>query len=366
LWRRAVRTADDWGGKHVFIRWHKISLNDTTFQASREHFGNPADEYAAAVSRGAVFDLSHWTQLELAGGDRASFLHNFCTNDVKGLAVGHGCQAFVTNVQGKLMAHLFVYAGGEALHLVGAPGIAERIIKHLSRYQINEDVVIRDVSGERGLILVAGPGAGTALRGLGCDVQPFVDGEHRRFPWGTSTITICRNDVLRITGYFASATIEVIGDFRVALVRADAMRAGAAVFDSLRIAAGFPLYGIDLSDANLAQEANLTAQAISFAKGCYLGQEPIARIDALGHVNQQIRILRLAGGPVPTAGADVLTVGSDPRKIGQITSAALDYGTGRPVALALMKRNYDAPGLAVGVSVQGQTVAAEVDWPDQC
>ena len=90
------------------------------------------------------------------------------------------------------------------------------------------------------------------------------------------------------SGYLVSAAAEALDDFAATLIRAGAVRAGAAVFNSLRIAAGFPQYGIDLSDANLAQEANLTAQAISFAKGCYLGQEPIARIDAMGHVNQQI------------------------------------------------------------------------------
>lgn len=339
-------------------------LDSTTARPLRDDFGNPADEYTAAVSGAALFDLSHWTQLELAGSDRAKFLHNFCTNDIKELAAGSGCQAFLTNVQGKLLAHLFVYAGDAALHLIAAPGTAERIIKHLSRYQINEEVTFRDVSGERGLLLVAGPGAGVMLRDIGCDVQPFVDGQHRQFPWASSELRIFRNDFLRLSGYFVSATAEALDAFAATVIRAGAVRAGAAVFHSLRIGAGFPLYGVDLSDANLAQEANLTAQAISFAKGCYLGQEPIARIDALGHVNQQFRILRMTDGPVPVPGTEVLTADDEPRKIGQITSAALNYGTGSPVALALMKRNYDTPGLAVGVPVGGQTIVAEVYWPE--
>ncbi len=302
--------------------------------------------------------------MELTGSDRAKFLHNFCTNEIKGLTAGSGCEAFLTNVQGKLLAHLFVSAGEESLYLISAPGTAERIIKHLSRYQINEDVTFRDVSAERGLLLVAGPGAGTLLRDIGCDIQPFVNGQHRRFPWGPSELRIFRNDFLRLAGFFVSATTAALDDLAAKLVRAGAVRAGATVFNSLRIAAGFPLYGVDLSDANLAQEANLTAQAISFAKGCYLGQEPIARIDALGHVNQQLRILRLANGPVPAPGTEVLTADDEPRKIGQITSAAPHYGTDNPVALALMKRNYDTPGLAVGVPVNGTTIIAEVYWPE--
>lgn len=339
-------------------------LNSATRSSPQEDFGSPADEYTAAVSGAAIFDLSHWAQVELAGSDRAKFLHNFCTNEIKGLAIGKGCEAFLTNVQGKLLAHLFVYAGDDALHLISAPGTADRIIKHLSRYQINEDVTFRDVSGERGLLLVAGPGAGTTLRDVGCDVQPFVNGQHGPFPRPASELRIFRNDFLRLTGFLVSAAAEAIGDFSAELFRAGAVSAGTTVFNSLRITAGFPLYGVDLSDANLAQEANLTAHAISFAKGCYLGQEPIARIDALGHVNQQVRILRLAAGPIPSAGTEVLTADAEPRKIGQITSAALSYATDRPVALAFMKRNYDTPGLAVGVPVDGTTNLAEVYWPE--
>lgn len=346
------------------IHPERPALNTPTPETPREDFGNPDDEYTAAVSGTALFDLSHWSQLVLSGNDRARFLHNFCTNDIKGLAAGSGCEAFVTNVQGKLLAHLFVYAGEEALHLLSAPATAERIIKHLSRYQINEDVTFCDLTAERGLLLVAGPTSAMALRDVGCDVQPFVDGQHRRFTWGSSELTIFRNDFLRISGFFVSAPPGTIAELSQTLTGSGAVRAGSAVFESLRIAAGFPLYGVDLSDANLAQEANLTAQAISFSKGCYLGQEPIARIDALGHVNQQLRILHLAAGPVPAPGTDVLTADDEPRKIGTITSAARNFATTKPVALAFLKRNYDTIGLKLGVPSGERTIAAEVSWPE--
>ncbi|MBI3865115.1 MAG: aminomethyl transferase family protein [Planctomycetia bacterium] len=329
-----------------------------------DQLGNPVNEYTAAVAGAALFDLSHWTQLELTGADRAKFLHNFCTNDIKALAPGNGCEAFVTNVQGKILAHLFVYAGEDSLFLISAPGTGPRIVDHLSRYQINEDVAFRDLSAERGLVLLAGPCAATTLRDVGCEVQLFVNGQHQRVQWGPAELRVFRNDLLRLSGFLGSAPPEIVRDFSSTLVRAGAVPAGAGVFNALRIAAGFPLYGVDLAETNLAQEANLTAQAISFSKGCYLGQEPIARIDALGHVNQQMRILRLDAGPVPAAGTEVLTADAEPRPIGRITSAELSYATDRPIALAFLKRNYDTPGLKVGVPIGGVTVDAEVYWPE--
>jgi hypothetical protein len=146
---------------------------------------------------------------------------------------------------------------------------------------------------------------------------------------------------------------------------AGAIPAGAAAFEALRIEAGFPVYGVDITDANLAQEVNRTVQAISFAKGCYLGQEPIARIDAMGHVNQQLRGVRLSAGPAPAAGAEVLTADAEPRKIGQVTSAAISYPSNQPVALAYLKRNFDSPGLQVGVALPRGAIAGQVFWPSR-
>src|SRR5207302_1332976 len=150
------------------------------------------------------------------------------------------------------------------------------------------------------------------------------------------------------------------GDLLSTLDEAGAQKANRAVFDALRIEAGFPIYGLDISEANLAQEVNRNAQAISFSKGCYLGQEPIARIDAMGHVNQLLRAISLREGPLPLGGSDVLTTGGEAKKIGQITSAAQSPGTNLPVALGYLKRHFDTPGLQVAVMVDGRKIPGKV------
>ncbi len=330
---------------------------------SPEHFGDPANEYRAAHAAAALIDLSGWTQIEIGGKDRAQFLHNFCTNDIRGLAIGAGCEALLTSVQGKVLAHVFVLARENALLLIGSPGSAERIIKHLSRYQISEDVTFEDQTLKRGLLLIVGAQAATVLANAGGIDVSVVPGRHFDVASDSFSATIFRNDFLRLPSHFISCPDPYPHDWYDALLCAGAVRAGSAAFEALRIEAGFPFYGADITDANLAQEVNRTAQAISFSKGCYLGQEPIARIDALGHVNQQLRGIRLSGGAVPAAGTEVFTAEAEPRKIGQITSAALSYGTNQPVALAYLKRHFDSPGLAVGVALPGGTVAGEVFWP---
>jgi folate-binding protein YgfZ len=321
-------------------------------------------EYAAARSGAATFELVGWTQVELGGDDRAKFLHNFCTNDIRGLAPGRGCEALITSVQGKILSHVFVYANSTALLLVGAPGCAGRMIQHLSRYQISEDVTFTDQTEDRGLLLVAGPQSAIALFNIGCGAQSLAEGQHCHCSIGAFDLKVCRNDLLGVRGFLVSCPARQTAELALALDAAGAQRARHSVFEALRIEAGFPISGVDITDANLAQEANRTARAISFAKGCYLGQEPIARIDAMGHVNQQLRGISLQEGPVPPAGAAIVTTDAEPRKIGHITSAALSFRTNHPVALGYLKRHFDTPGLEVNVVVEGRKIAGELFWPE--
>lgn len=296
----------------------------------------------------------------MAGNDRAKFLHNFCTNDIRNLKAGQGCEAFITNVQGKVLAHVFVSAQANSLELVAVPGCAEPIIKHLSRYQISEDVTFTDRTSERGLLLVSGPQAAISLFNLGAGAMSLGPGQHCHCAIGSLAFTVCRNDLLGQPGFLLSCAAAQTEPLRQALDDAGAQRADTAVFDALRIEALFPIYGVDITDGNLAQEVNRTAQAISFSKGCYLGQEPIARIDAMGHVNRLIRGIHLEEGPVPSAGAIVTTTDPEPREIGHVTSAALSFGSDLPVALGYLKRHFDTPGLAVLVDVEGRKTPGEV------
>ncbi|MCA9021592.1 MAG: aminomethyltransferase family protein, partial [Planctomycetaceae bacterium] len=139
------------------------------------------------------------------------------------------------------------------------------------------------------------------------------------------------------------------------LLEAGAVPAGQQTFDALRIESLYPIYGVDLTDANLAQEASRTAQSISFKKGCYLGQEPIARIDALGHVNKEIRSIGLEGSWVPPVGATVFVLGDDgPEEAGTITSSARSFGKYPAVAMAVLRKNAYEPGTAVEVVAEDQ------------
>lgn len=318
-------------------------------------------QYAAACERAALLDLPGRTHIEITGRDRAKFLHNFCTNDIRNLQAGRGCEAFITNVQGKVLAHVFVFADSEAFWIESVPSSAERIIGHLSRYQISEDVTFTDRTAELATLLLAGPQSAAVLRSIGIE-PPAANLSHATGSLGGVPIGVRRNDFLKLPAFSIVAPDAAVATCRDAVLAAGAQAAGAEVLEALRIAAGFPTYGVDLTDANLAQEANRTAEAISFTKGCYLGQEPIARIDAMGHVNQQLRVLKSESGPVPPAGSELFAADAPTKAIGRVTSSVLSPATGLPIALAYLRRGHDAPGTEVAVQIGEQRIPARLEF----
>ena len=323
----------------------------------QSHFGDPAGEYAAARSAAALFDLSDRTQIEITGADRAKFLHNFCTNDVRGLQPGQGCEAFICNVQGKILGHVFVFAAPDSIVIDSVAGTAPALLKHLGKYHITEDVSFQDRTPDWGTLFVTGPQAATTLTGLGLPGESLALNAHGAAEWKGSTIYVRRLDWLTLPGWEVVAPRDQLADLWLALQQAGAKPAGSQAWQPLRLEACFPVYGVDIAEDNLAQEIARTGKAISFTKGCYLGQEPIARIDALGHVNGELRGIRFEAGPVPAPGTELGMAANATRAVGRITSSAFSYGTNAPVALAYMKRSFDTPGQSVRVAVGEETVA---------
>jgi folate-binding protein YgfZ len=189
-------------------------------------------------------------------------------------------------------------------------------------------------------------------------LQLFQHTSHER---DDTRLAIRRVDLLGKPGYLLATNRTNLARLWKSLILEGVSPGGAAAFHACRIESGFPLYGLDLSDKNLAQEAARTERAISLTKGCYLGQEPIARLDALGHVNRELRALRLASEPAPEPGDVVAS--DEGREIGVVTSSATHPGEKRPIALGFLRSSHTKPDTAVRVRVGRADVPATVFWP---
>ena len=294
-----------------------------------------------------LFDQSNRTKIEMRGADRAAFLNNFCTNDTVKLAPGNGCEAFLTTGQAKILARLLVFATPESLWIDADPGLAPKIIQHLERYVITEQVEMWDRSETMAQWHLTGPAANIggqwselsrlqvieqALSGIACQVR--------------------RNDALGQVGYDILSPNEQRAAVNDCLTSRGAVAGTPEDYDFLRVKAGTPAYGRDIDETNLPQEIGRDALAISFTKGCYLGQETVARIHALGHVNRLLVRLQLQPSAVVPPGWKVFHLGQE---VGKVTSAvAGPHGDGG-FALAYLRRGHNEAGTRIEVeSPQGR------------
>jgi folate-binding protein YgfZ len=294
-----------------------------------------------------LVDLSDRTQLELSGGDRQRLLHNLSTNDIQRLQPGQGCESFITSVQGKCLGHVFVFAGQQSLIVETSPAQADTLLSHFDRYLINDDVQLHNHGDDWGELLLAGPAALALLRSLTADWALDVQYAHQAIPLRETTVWARRVPMTAEPTFLLACLRDELSGVRQQLQAAGAAACGAAAFHALRIEHAFPWYSWDISDKNLPQEVGRDAVAISFQKGCYLGQETVARIDALGHVNRLLVALHCAQAEVPSPG-DELTL--DGQAVGTITSSAYSPRLQSGLALAYVRSQHADPGTTLQTS----------------
>jgi len=311
-------------------------------------------EYQAAHDSTALFDISCRDEIRLTGEDRSTFLHGFCTNEINKLQPGQGCEAFLTSIQGKTLGHIFVFAEPNQLVIDTNTGAAEIVIPHWDRYLITEDVTIENVTASRKLFYLTGPEAAALLENIGPQVAGLGLNEHLQIENEGNCFHARRVDWFKQSGFQISVEQENADELKKQLINSGATFAGRQTWETLRIESGFPEYGVDFNSENLAQEIARTDLAISFSKGCYLGQEPIARIDAIGHVNRLLRQLKISGTIESTellTQENLICTDESEKSLGQITSAAtLPQATNAEsvvVAIATVRREIAESGTIV-------------------
>lgn len=279
-------------------------------------------QYSALIAGNGFANLTSRTQIEFTGPDRASFLHNLCTNEVKKLPVGGACETFITNVQGRTIGHGYIFCRTDSLLFNTVPGQGEFLLGHFEKYHIREKVEIRNRTSEwGGLVLSASLAAVMETRSASEDLfrVPFLGPD----------------------SCFLSAPLSDIPAISAALRAAGGIECSPEAVEMARLEAGTPLFSRDITDKNLPQEVARDNLAISFTKGCYLGQETVARLDALGHVNQLLCGVRFRGDTVTAAGTELL---SGEKVVGHVTSAAWSPRLAAPLSLAYIRREHFAAG----------------------
>jgi folate-binding protein YgfZ len=275
-----------------------------------------AEAETAALAFGATaHDLGWLRRVAVRGEDRFRWLNGMVTNAVNHLAPNAGAWNLVLNAQGRIQGDLHVWRDGEELSLVIAADQHEKLLAHLDRFIIMDDVEL--LSANDTALGLAGPLAAALLERLGLPAltDPMTS---VRAEWNGQPLRIAQAYGVLVPHYELWAQADQIFALWKALVEAGATPVGAATLEAFRIAEGIPVYGIDIAERDLPQETS-QLRTLSFSKGCYQGQEIVERIRSRGSVHRHLRPLELFG-PVPAAGSELTLEGV--AAAGQITSAA--------------------------------------------
>jgi aminomethyltransferase len=326
-----------------------------------EYFGDVQAEYQALRHGVGLCDLSHRGLVRVTGQDRQRFFHAMVSNDTQSLQPGQGCYATFLTAKGHLVADFVVYAEADAYVLELEPQAVRPFIEALEFFIISEDVTLQDESGQWGLLALQGPRA-TELLALALGQAPPVLQMYASTTCQLAGHTVCcmRRSHTGELGYQLLTPPQALPDVWQALwahrEACEARPVGLAMLDVARIEAGIPVYGRDMTEQTLPIEANLEA-AISYTKGCYIGQEVIARIEARGHVNRKLVGLLLQGKHLPEPGAHIV---SPQREVGWITSTAFSPARQQNIALGYVRREVLTPGTRLQVHTSDSTVEATV------
>ncbi len=313
-----------------------------------------AGEHEALRTGAALVDRSHLGRLELLGRDRARFLQGLVTCDVKALGAGSGAFGFIPSNQGKILSSVVVLVLTDRLWLQLPSGKEREISQHLSKYVLADDVEIRPLTDMQP-ITVAGPRAAELLAEVGeLPAEPFG---HRRAMVGGIEVQIVREDLLGVAAFTLWVSASVGGALTESLLeRPGVAPAGNEALELVRLEAGIPAFGEDYGSDHFPQETGLEPRAVSYTKGCYLGQEVIARIHYRGKANRAARRLVFLDG-LPSTGARLLSEsGEDVGRVGSVGESP----TLGPLGLAVLHRKSYEPGTELAVEGGGRARIEEL------
>src|SRR6266571_4153671 len=327
------------------------------------HYGDPSAGYSAVRNAVGIMDLSSRGKIRVTGEDRVKWLQSIISNDILPLTPGQGIYSTFLTHKGKIIAYFRVYQLGDVLMLEDIGQTGDTTFATLRKFLLFGTKAKMDNCGETwGLLLISGPKALELIRStLGTDLSSLK-------PLAFEKLEIDGHPALLIRSEETGETdVEILipsGGLRSAWGRlwtaGDSMGLqpfGTHALETLRVEAGLPKMGPDLNENIVPPEANLEGKSFSLSKGCYPGQEVVARMDTYGSVRRRLVGLTLSESAVPLSGAKVY---SGDREVGWVSSAVLSPSLGKAIAFAFPLRDFSKPGADLEVDTEGRRVTATV------
>lgn len=331
----------------------KESHDGASAAASRtmlEEYGGWLREYEAVRKRAGLLDLSARGKLRLSGKEHLKFLQGMLTNDVMKLGEGEGIYAAVLTVKGRMLSDMRVYKEAESVLLDLEPGMNGKVKDLLLKYRLSYKAAVDDVTEKLALFSIQGPESKNVLEAAGITVPDLKERGHFKAALNGMEIICAAADRTGEEGYdlyFPADRSEEVRSYLLEKGTAFGLEpVGYMALEVLRIEAGIPVYGKDMDEETIPIEAGIW-NALSFEKGCYIGQEVVARIKWRGHVNRHLMGIVFEEEYNASTGDEIFT---REKKIGRITSPAFSPALGRNVALGYVRREFIEPGTEVFIT----------------
>ncbi len=292
--------------------------------------------YRALHEGAARLDISSRGRIRATGEDRLRLLHAVASNALDDLAPGQGAYTFFLNAQGRIQADSHVFVAADHVLLDCEPACRERLREHLESFIVMDDVTLEDVTEDTCAFAAAGPKAAAAFRGAA------PRGEHGFVE--TDGVRVTRVSHIGAEGFWLTAAAGRRGEIARRLERSGAVEASPEDFETVRVENGVPRWGIDYGPENIPHETQ-QLHAVSFAKGCYTGQEIVERVRSQGRVNRLLIGLQLDTASPP----ENLEVRHEGRAVGKMTSAVFSPRFRKTLGFAIVRRAAAAPGTRVAV-----------------
>jgi folate-binding protein YgfZ len=318
------------------------------------------EEVRALREESGLLDRSYVDRLELVGADRLRFLNGLMTCDVKALAPGAGVYGYFTTPQGRILADAVVLALGDRLWLELPPGAADAVAAHLRKYLVADRVEVRPLAALP--LALLGPHSTTVL----AEARPLPEEPWRHEPRriGGLDVEVVRQERCGVPAFGLwvepASAIALAQHLLDAGAGADLRPVGTDAVEIVRVEAGVARFGRDFGPEHLPPETGAEAEAVSYTKGCYLGQEIVARIHYRGQPARLLRGLEFDGEP-PRAGAPLQL---DGQEVGRATSVALSPTLETAIGLAILHRRAAATGTELALADGRAAVVADLPFAE--
>src|SRR5262245_25996795 len=319
--------------------------------------------YAAARQQAALLDRTEERgRIVVSGADRGTYLQGLLTNDVAALRAGQGCYSAYLTPQRRMIDDMYRYGLGDVILMTTHRDVKDTVLFKLDQFVFSEDVQLGDVSNTFAQFAIVGPRAAKVVAALLPGVseetlQGMPEHGNTRVEWHGAAAMVTRTDDAGEPGYDVYVESAQADALKAAIVAAGVTVVDAAVAEAIRIEGGVPAFHRDMDEETIPLEAGIESRAISFTKGCYVGQEVIIRVLHRGHgrvARKLVGLLFAVGGP-PAPGE---AVRSGDREIGHVTSATDSPALDRAIALAYVHRDFVEPGTEVTAGGRTAVVGA--------